>query len=1236
MDKWLEEFEKELDITLLENLIKERGKPTHINLLAECATRKKLEDDAPRLYVPGASYSKSETILYKDSLVTVKDVREGGNPKQGKFQILTLELQDGSTIFMAANISEAESADKREIKDEEVRTKIRNDGKNIRIQIQRKLDANEKFVHFQNSQGDQWILKELMADLIDDEIEKALEIIRSHREGKNIEPITTEAIIKEIWGKENDGSDEYEIHEFTVNARLKEYLDIRWLGAGWITEEVWKRNQERPNLIGPREKNNIKMPEGIPIEDEAKDKEIEIEEEEEDNQVAQVIEDDIETWRIHRNANGTITLRPRHYYGNWMPLSRDLKRVFPPMASGADLVRFSYHFGSEEGDFKAYIDWESGRILGTEEMYDAFYRNGIYPGTKLVISHRNNYTDYDIRTKPTNKIDPVRVKRIFLVLEDGGTRIEYEVSEEPRRFEIDDEVFICGASWEDLPALFAEADRVGKGFFELMWDVCVERWEAGGRNEMVITERELFDEIHYNRRPITSNATIPLELWRRLAFEYQGGGVYKFIPKYGERVISIDPSRPARRVEVIPGSPKIKRTKRAKQPKQGVQPDKAKVEIVNELWEEIQKDPARMAALEEAVRVYKADPEREKVLFLREMSHERIKRLLAKENIDKLTLDEFNKQIWQVGELEFEGHTYRLDTGDAEKLIQKMDLQDLRNYYAEEKLKIVGNQTWGSGSSVLGAMLAKDSGDLEELMKRTLLDLLYEEGTIEGRMEKAIKESNGFGMNVVSGIMMAYYPDDVILYNMKSKEALEIIGIKWPEYRLSRIDYFVNYVKLCTRIKEEFGLRNLVDVDWFIYKLSKLYVEKEREFSNIQFTFSEFSSNLINYPRPEWINDIEDILAFAEHLSFIAEAVNKNDGASVSELDRMLCNSHLNHKFKFVTNSGIFEQLLSNQNSNRRQMRLYIQLAHLIGLVVCSNTDVRRSNFMISDFTGKILENSKNIEEVQSLIIHRLLNFKVWGPFVGRMRSSTYYEALSYRPIITIIKYLQVKGSATSFELGALFGFVPKGILNENDILDYAITQGKEIFYTDVELDQKINFCRKHNWVYPSPEIVARSIDASLDPGFIQEELLRVMKAINILEKHGNSWKLTKNDFPYKNYFNNKPIRLFNFYSEPDTLLILRFIQKLNNKREFINIDELTRHINIIKEKLIINSLLPTDYLLGKTSEFIRVSGAELINNTTELDSDLSFDVSYDVPGNYWKQIIIIDNYLEEFFTIDK
>jgi len=58
----------------------------------------------------------------------------------------------------------------------------------------------------------------------------------------------------------------------------------------------------------------------------------------------------------------------------------------------------------------------------------------------------------------------VRVKRMYLVQDEQGkpNRYEYEEFNEPRQYDIDDEVFICAASWEDLPALLQRRRKPGK------------------------------------------------------------------------------------------------------------------------------------------------------------------------------------------------------------------------------------------------------------------------------------------------------------------------------------------------------------------------------------------------------------------------------------------------------------------------------------------------------------------------------------------------------------------------------------------------------------------------------------------------------------------------------------------------------------------------------------------------------------------------------------------------------
>ncbi len=66
------------DVEAMTNLIEEKGRPVHINVLARAVVERYLRARSERLYAPGASYVAGETIRLDGQKVAVQAVRAGG------------------------------------------------------------------------------------------------------------------------------------------------------------------------------------------------------------------------------------------------------------------------------------------------------------------------------------------------------------------------------------------------------------------------------------------------------------------------------------------------------------------------------------------------------------------------------------------------------------------------------------------------------------------------------------------------------------------------------------------------------------------------------------------------------------------------------------------------------------------------------------------------------------------------------------------------------------------------------------------------------------------------------------------------------------------------------------------------------------------------------------------------------------------------------------------------------
>jgi len=551
MQSWSGMKTPDIGLQVLEREIRAIGRPVHINILARAAVRDRLERGVgERHYAPAGQYAEGEAIRLEGQLARIKSVRAGSNPKQRSFSILTLELPDGTVRYMAAEVPDAPAEDRKPVTDEQVSQVIGEYGPTVRRAVQKAMSEDDRFVCFQNAQGDHWCLVEMLPEVGGENLARIWPLLRGRLINGSLHPRPTEELVKALWGQENDGSEAYALREFALNVSLERSQKARWLGDGWVLEEDWRKIQERPRLVGPREENVVKLPPGVtpPGPEIVDEGEQEIAQEEKTGAA-----EDLESWRGNRPRNASITLKAKHYYEGWLPLTRDMRRLFPPLSSGSYSVTFHHRFGGDEESFRAWVDWHQGRILGSPQMYEAFYEHGIYPGAKLVISHRSNLWDYDIRTKPIKSDKKVCVRRVSLS-ESGD--FEYEEMSEPLRYQVDGDVFIADARWEDLPALFKQAQEVGKGIFQLMYEKCCEWWEVGERQPLDVTAQQLFEAIHFDPQGrLTSKATIAWELWQRLAFEPVGGGKYRFRPEYGDRVRSLGQKRPPPGPDTVQGEP---------------------------------------------------------------------------------------------------------------------------------------------------------------------------------------------------------------------------------------------------------------------------------------------------------------------------------------------------------------------------------------------------------------------------------------------------------------------------------------------------------------------------------------------------------------------------------------------------------------------------------------------------------------------------------------------------------
>lgn len=645
-------------------------------------------------------------------------------------------------------------------------------GNYVREVLTNRLGQDERFVHF----GEEWFLADLLERVSMQELTLVEKRIREAGE-----PLKLAALVAV---PDEPQTDEDFVRRFSCNYALAQ--DGRFDNVGTVDAPLWFLLALEPAEV-------VTKPEHLAIPAVPSTREYEYIHEELE-QVAKDLDDEAEETApppaefIQSREPVRFVLNYAHLAAGAVPLTNRIRRVFPRPAGPRSWITFvDAHSGTR---LAGWVMHEERYAWGLKEWYDAY---GIRAGNYVTLQATENPTEIrvDFDELPQPRVERVRVATRG---KDGSWRFEWQ--EREVRYKYDPLMFIAETRFEELESLDWEAEQVGKPIFEVMCDLFPALAESEGGN---VHAKTLYQAVNLVRR--CAPATVFCQLSQRVCFDPVGEGYWTYDPDLRDLKV-------------------IYQTKE-EVGQRGKGKAKKKAERERDLWAELQRDERRKAALQMAIETYMVDPVREKVLFLREVAHQRIRELVAKEHLEALSLDEFNREVWQIGLVKYQGQSCRIDSEEADVSLKEMTIEELRAAYESGELEIEGNQTWGSSSGVIGSRLRKPDTEMEQIVKDTLCFLIYGEEPTEQRIDRVIRERNGFGINVVSGILHAVYPERHILYNRRSVDALKMLGISWPANWQQKVGSYIAYRDFGQQLQERFGFESLTDVDWFMYKLGR-------------------------------------------------------------------------------------------------------------------------------------------------------------------------------------------------------------------------------------------------------------------------------------------------------------------------------------------------------------------------------------------------------------------------------
>ena len=208
---------------------------------------------------------------------------------------------------------------------------------------------------------------------------------------------------------------------------------------------------------------------------------------------------------------------------------------------------------------------------------------------------------------------------------------------------------------------------------------------------------------------------------------------------------------------------------------------------------------------------------RRNALLMRDHVHASIRNMMAEDELSRLSLDDFDRHIWQLGSIHVRGESF--DWHHADRFLAETDPGQMQSMIEAGEIRFSGNVTWGSAARTLRAYArGRPKAEMEAGMRRALATLLHETGPIERRLHQVSGMRIGFGRNICSGLLMVWQPREYILYNTVSEQFWDQLGLN-VSAGSDWVRSYLRYNGFCRVLLQdaELGLQNLFDLDVFFY-----------------------------------------------------------------------------------------------------------------------------------------------------------------------------------------------------------------------------------------------------------------------------------------------------------------------------------------------------------------------------------------------------------------------------------
>lgn len=427
-----------------------------------------------RTYLPKESYQVGEELIFpalnwKHGKVTA--VRAGTNPEIGTFDVLTVDLGNGSQRYFAASLSNHALNDQPiTVEEEEFDADmiLREHGEALEKKIEAAFRADDELVKI----AGRWFPRALLVDVNVGHLNLA-EAVLDMAGG---EPLPTSALLKDVALPEGVNP---KLAEFSLNFALQE--DDRFDEVGPAGQVLWCLRRLEPEEVrevplhlrySPVEYDRAALtPQMLNLEAQLDD---------ELSELAPIAASDV--------REVTVALIYPHLRTGTLPLSARVRPLFPT-AYESPLVRFTLVDGRTKQRMPGWVVREHGYVFGLRDWYRA---NDLMAGSLVRIRRGENPGEVIIEAKTYRSTkDWVRT---VIVGTDGG--MVFALLKQPVSAEFNDRMAFAITSMEAVDQLWLQDRR--RPFEKLVADMIREVSKLAPQGH--VHAQELYSAVNIARR----------------------------------------------------------------------------------------------------------------------------------------------------------------------------------------------------------------------------------------------------------------------------------------------------------------------------------------------------------------------------------------------------------------------------------------------------------------------------------------------------------------------------------------------------------------------------------------------------------------------------------------------------------------------------------------------------------------------------------------------------------------